>query len=67
MNPLVLEICRQFLRWFGVWLMTIGVPENIASLTSHQDAAAGLAGFIMYALADTGWLAAKWRQWKGRA
>ena len=66
MNPLVLEICRQFLRWFGVWLMTIGVPEPIAALTAHQDAAAGLAGFIMYALADTGWLAAKWRQWKGR-
>ena len=65
MNPLALEIARQVLRWLGVWLMTIGVPENIAGLTSSEDAILGAAGLVMYLVADTGWLAAKWRAWRG--
>ena len=70
MNPLVLEIVRQGLRWLGVWLMTVGIPEEIAGLTTHEDAVLGVAGFVMYLVADTGWLAAKWHQfkeWRARA
>lgn len=64
MQPIVLEIVRQVLRWLGVWLMTIGVPESIAGLTSHEDVIMGVVGFVMYAIADTGWIAAKWKQWR---
>jgi hypothetical protein len=67
MNPLFLEIVRQVLRWLGVWLMTVGVPESIAGLTANEDAILGVAGLLMYLVADTGWLAAKWRAWQGRA
>ena len=66
-NPIVLEIVRQTLRWIGVWLMTVGVPESIASLATHEDAVFGIAGFVMYLVADGGWIAAKWRAWRGRA
>ena len=65
-QSLVLELVRQFLRWLGVWAMTIGVPESIAGLTTHEDAVVALTGLVMYALADTGWLVVKWkafRQW----
>ena len=68
-SPFFLELVRQFLRWIGVWLMTIGIPENIAGLTMHEDAIMGAVGFAMYLAADGGWLAAKWRQfqdWRAR-
>ncbi|MGL5830021.1 MAG: hypothetical protein ACRC0L_10690 [Angustibacter sp.] len=61
MNPIALELVRQLLRWLGVWLMTIGVPEELAGLTTHEDTVLGVAGFIMYLVADTGWLVARWR------
>ena len=64
MNPLLLELIRQALRWLGVWLMTIGVPEGVANLTAHEDVIVGVAGFISYAVADGGWIVAKWRQWR---
>ena len=66
MNPLALEFARQVLRWAGVYLMTMGLPEEFAALVQHPDVAAGLAGLIMYAVADTGWIAAKVRQIMGR-
>lgn len=64
MNPLALEILRQVLRWLGVWLMTVGVPEEIAGLTMHEDFVLAVAGAVMYAVADTGWLMVKWKQFK---
>jgi len=42
------------------------VPENIAGLTANEDAILGVAGLLMYLVADTGWLAAKWRAWRGK-
>ena len=63
-NPLALELIRQLLRWLGVWLMTVGVPEELAGLTTHEDFVFAVAGAIMYAVADTGWLVAKWRQFR---
>jgi hypothetical protein len=64
MTPLVLEIVRQVLRWAGVWLMTIGLPDEVVALTANEDVIVGVAGFISYALADGGWIVAKWRQWR---
>ena len=63
-SPLFLELVRQFMRWVGVWLMTIGVPESIAGLTTREDAIMGVIGFFMYLTAETGWLAVKWKQFK---
>lgn len=63
-SPIFLELVRQFLRWVGVWLMTVGVPENIAGLTTHEDAVMAVMGAAMYATAETGWLAAKWKQFQ---
>ena len=64
MNPLLLELIRQGLRWLGVWLMTIGVPESIVQLTGQEDVIMGIAGFVMYAIADTSWLVTFWRRCK---
>lgn len=64
MSPWFLELVRQFMRWVGVWLMTIGVPESIATLTSHEEAIMGVVGFVLYATAEGGWLASKWKQFK---
>ncbi len=61
-NPLLLEFVRQVLRWFGVWLMTIGVPENVASLTANEQFVTGVAGFVMYACSDLGWLVSFWKR-----
>lgn len=63
-TPFFLELVRQFMRWAGVWLMTLGIPESIAGLTSHEDAIMGVVGFAMYAVADTGWLASLVRRFK---
>lgn len=62
LTPVVLEIVRQVLRWIGVWLMTVGVPDELVGLTSNEDFIDGVTGFIMYALADAGWLVVKWKQ-----
>lgn len=62
MNPLFLEFIRQLLRWFGVWLMTVGVPENIASLTANEQFITGVAGFVMYSVSDLGWLVSFWKR-----
>lgn len=59
-----LELVRQVLRWAGVWLMTLGVPDQIATLTTHEDVIAGAVGFAAYLVADGGWLVAKWRQFQ---
>jgi len=63
-SPIAMELIRQALRWAGVWLMTIGVPESIAGLTTREDAVMGVVGFIMYLTADTGWLSVKWQQFR---
>lgn len=61
-SPIFLELVRQFLRWVGLTLMTIGIPESLAGLTTSEDTVMGVIGFIMYATSDTGWLVAKYNQ-----
>ncbi len=68
-TPFFAELVRQSLRWIGVWLMTIGVPESIAGLTSREDAIMGVIGFVAYLAADTGWaagLVTRYKAWRAR-
>jgi len=71
MNPLLLEIVRQLLRWLGLALINVPfIPEAIVGLTSNEEIILWVAGLVSYALADTGWLVAKWHQfraWRARA
>lgn len=66
MSPLALELLRQLLRWLGIWLVAAGVPEPLARLLEHPEAAAFVGGLISIAIAETGWLIAKVRQWLAR-
>ena len=65
MTPFILELIRQVLRWLGVYLMTIGLPAEMAGLLEHPEVVQMLAGAVSYALADGGWLMAKWKQARG--
>jgi hypothetical protein len=67
MNPLLLELIRQVLRWLGVLMMqTPWIPSSIVALTTNEEIILWFAGLASYAVADTGWLVAKWKQWRGR-
>ncbi len=70
MNAVVLEIVRQFLRWLGLALINLPwVPDAFVALTGNEEVILWLTGLVSYALADTGWLVAKWRQfraWRGK-
>lgn len=61
-----LELVRQILRLLGLWLVTMGLPADLAKLLDHPDAAALTMGLISYALAEMGWIGAKWRHWRAR-
>ena len=65
-NPFVLELLRQLLRWLSVWLIAAGLPAPLAAVLEHPETAAITAGLISLALAETGWLIAKMRQWLAR-
>lgn len=65
-NPFVLELLRQLLRWLAVWLIGVGFPAPVAVVLEHPEAAAFAAGLISLALAETGWLISKVRQWLAR-
>ncbi len=69
MNPVILELVRQFLRWLGLALINVPwMPEAFIGLTSNEEVILWFAGLVSYALADTGWIVAKWRQfWAWRA
>jgi hypothetical protein len=58
-TPLAMELIRQVLRWIGVYLMTIGLPGELGALFNDPATASLVAGGISYAIAETGWLAAK--------
>ena len=65
MNPLFLELIRQGLRLLGVALMNIPwVPSSFVALTSNEEVILWAAGVVSYAIADTGWLMTKYRQWR---
>ena len=67
MNPLFLELIRQGLRLLGVLMMQAPwIPPSIVGLTGNEEVILWFAGVASYAIADTGWLMTKWRQWRGR-
>ena len=55
------ELLRQVLRWLGVYLATVGLPEPLAALVSDPQTVSLVAAAISYGLADTGWLMKKIR------
>ena len=62
MHPLANELVRQSLRWLGVYLMTAGIlPAELAALVDDAGTTEFVIGIASYALAEAGWLAAKWR------
>jgi hypothetical protein len=63
MPPFAFELSRQLLRWLGVWLMTLGLPEDVAALIEHPEAVEMLAGAISYIAAEVFWALAKARGW----
>jgi hypothetical protein len=62
MHPLAMELIRQALRWLGLYLMTAGVlPADLAALVSDAGTTEFVIGTVSYAIAETGWLIAKFR------
>ena len=61
---LILEIIRQLLRWLSVYLLAAGVPEPLAAFVENPEVAQYLAAAISLALADTGWLIVKFKQFR---
>ena len=62
MTPAVNELLRQIMRWLGVYLMTLGLPQGMADMFADPafvDAVSGFVGFASYAAADFLWGASK--------
>lgn len=64
MTPFATELSRQLLRWFGLYLVTIGLPEEtLRPLLEDPQAVSFVAGIISYGLAEAGWLLSRLRRW----
>ncbi len=64
MTPFATELSRQLLRWFGLYLVTIGLPkETLRPLLEDPQAVSFVAGIISYGLAEAGWLLSRLRRW----
>lgn len=62
-SQLVFELTRQFLRWAGIYLIGIGLPEEYAASFTDPAFVQAVGGGLI-AMAESGWLAAKWRQFR---
>ena len=58
-----LEVVRQSLRALTVYLLAAGMPPELAPLFEHPHAAELVIAFIFYAIAEVGWVIAKFREW----
>ena len=68
MNPLLLELIRQVLRWIGVLMMNVPwMPSSLVALTGNEEIILWFAGLVSYGIAEAGWIVTKFRQWRGRA
>lgn len=68
MTPFQLELLRQGMRLLGLFLVTVGLPQPIADWVGEPETVNLVAGLIVYAMADTGWLASlmtRYRAWRG--
>lgn len=63
-QSLLLEFIRQFMRWFSVYLLTVGLPEPIANFVENPEFIQYLTVTIMLGLSETGWLVVKWKQFR---
>jgi hypothetical protein len=67
-SQLAYELIRQALRWVGFYLAAVGLPDEYAA-TFQDPAFVQAIGGGLIAIAESGWLAAKWRQfraWRSR-
>ena len=63
MTPFATELSRQLLRWFGLYLVTVGMPETMRPLFEQPQAVAFVAGLLSYALAEVAWIVSRIRRW----
>lgn len=66
MNPLILELVRQGLRWLAVTMTQL---PWLITLTENEEFVLWTAGIVTYVLTDTWWLKlfiAKWKAWRAR-
>ena len=62
-SQLTYELIRQALRWAGIYLSAVGLPDAYAA-TFRDPAFVQAIGGGLIAIAESGWLAAKWRQFR---
>jgi len=62
-SALILELVRQVLRWGGIYLVGIGLPDEYAA-TFTDPAFVQIVGGLLLSIAESGWLVAKWRQFR---
>lgn len=64
MNSFILELTRQSLRWLALYLIAQGLPPGIADLLGHPAVSDYVAGMVVYAIAESGWIVAKVREFR---
>lgn len=62
-SQLTYELIRQALRWAGIYLAAVGLPDEYAA-TFQDPAFVQAIGGGLIGIAESGWLAAKWRQFR---
>jgi hypothetical protein len=67
MQSILLEIIRVALRWVIAGLAAFGAPEPLVQVIGDDATAQWLSILIIGAVTEGGWLAAKYRQWRGVA
>lgn len=60
--PLALEITRILLRYLGVYLLTIGAPDVIVNALGDPATVNYIAGSLVIAVAEGGWVRAKFNR-----
>lgn len=58
----VLELARQLLRLVGLYLASVGLPDEYVKWLGDPTTVNLVAGFISYSTAETGWLVVKYKQ-----
>lgn len=59
MNSIVLEMVRVAMRYLLVPLAAYGAPEPLVSVIGNEATAAWVAGLIIVAITEAGWIKAK--------
>lgn len=60
----MLELTRQALRWLSIYLISLGLPAQIAAAFDSPALAAEVLATVSLALAEGGWLVVKAKQFR---